>query len=147
MSRQVRVSRASSSISASADADRHGWAEPPSGEGSAGEEHLMPHALVLIEQGQLGSGMRPLPAHYDAGADGIAVQVDHAGQVGDRPRHAPTVLVQGRMPETVRHGPDSASDRLGDGVSDREEGTDPSLAQVADVSEEGSCRSGAVGAD
>ncbi|GAB1333414.1 hypothetical protein ACE1SV_00040 [Streptomyces sp. E-15] len=79
----------------------------------------MAQALVVIEQGQLGAGMRPLGAHDDAGAGRIAVQVDQAGQLGDlgtvtqRP-----VLVQCGMPEAVGRGPDSAADRLGDGVSD-----------------------------
>lgn len=41
----------------------------------------MAQALVLIEQGQLGSGVRPLAAHDDAGAGRIAGQVDHAGPV------------------------------------------------------------------
>lgn len=46
----------------------------------------------------------------------------------------------------VRQGQDSASDRLGDGGSDREEGTDSSFAQVVSVTKKGLCRSGAVGA-
>lgn len=98
----------------------------------------MPQALVLVEQGRLGSGVWPLPAHDDAGAGRIAVQVDHAGQLGHLGAITQCpVLVQGGMPEAVGHGPDSSADRLGDGVSDREEGTNSSFPQVADVSEEG----------
>jgi hypothetical protein len=34
-----------------------------SGGGGVGEEHLMAQALVLVEQRQLGPGVRPLAAH------------------------------------------------------------------------------------
>jgi hypothetical protein len=51
------------------------------------------------------------------------------------------------MPEAVGDRPDSAADRLGDRVSDREEGTDSSFPHVADVGEEGFRGSGTVGAD
>lgn len=113
-----------------------------------GEEHLMPQALVLIEQGELGSGVRPLAAHDDAGTGRAAVQINHAGQLGDlRAVTQRPVLVQGGMPKAVGHGPDSAADRLGDGVSDREEGTDSAFPHAADVGEEGFRGSGTVGAD
>ena len=54
----------------------------------------------------------------------VSVRIYHACQLGDlgaitqRP-----VLVQGGMPEVLGHGPNCVADRLGDGVSDREEGT------------------------
>lgn len=103
------------------------WADPPGVQG-VGEEHLMPQALVLVEQGQLGSGVRPLPAHDAAGAVRKAGQIDHASQLGHfgSITQCP-VLVQGGMPEAVGRGQDSAADRLGDGVSDREEGTNSSF--------------------
>jgi hypothetical protein len=47
------------------------------GVGSVGEEHLMAKALVLVEQGQLGSGVRAFAAHEDAGASRIAGQPGH----------------------------------------------------------------------
>ncbi|MDQ0847408.1 hypothetical protein QFZ68_007171 [Streptomyces sp. V1I6] len=66
----------------------------------------MPQALVLIDQGQLGpGGVRPLPAHDDAGAGWVAVQIDRSGQLGDVgavPRCP--VLVQGGMPKAVGPG-------------------------------------------
>ena len=51
------------------------------------------------------------------------------------------------MPEAVGHRADRAADGLGDGVSDREEGTDSSFPHVADVGEECFRGSGTVGAD
>lgn len=92
--------------------------------------------------------MRPLAAHDDAGAGRVAVQIDHASQFGDLGAITQrSVLVQGGMPQAVGHGPDSSADRLGDCVSDREEGTNSSFPQVADVGEEGFRGSGTVGAD
>ncbi len=83
------------------------------GAGGVGEEHLMPQALVLVEQGELGSGVRALAAHDDAGVGRVAVQVDHAGQLGDlgAVTQCP-VLVQGGMPEAVGYGPEGAALRL-----------------------------------
>ncbi len=40
----------------------------------------MTQALVPVEQGQLGSGVRPLAAHDDAGAGRVAVQEDHGAR-------------------------------------------------------------------
>jgi hypothetical protein len=48
-----------------------------------GDKHLMAQALVLVEQGQLGSGVRSFAAHDDAGAGRVAGQINHAGQLGD----------------------------------------------------------------
>jgi hypothetical protein len=77
-----------------------------------------------------------------------AVQIDHAGQLRDLSAMTQCpVLLQGGMPEAVGHGPDSAADRRGDGVSDREEGADSSFPQGADMGEEGFRGFGAVGAD
>ncbi|MGX1676502.1 hypothetical protein [Streptomyces sp. NPDC055400] len=77
----------------------------------------------------------------------VAVQIDHAGQLGDLGTITQgAVLVQGGMPEAVGHSSASAAGRLGDRVSDREEGTDSLFPHVADVGEEGFRRSGAVGA-
>lgn len=54
-----------------------------------------------------------------------AGQIDHAGQLGGLGAITQgAVLVQGGMPEAVGHGSASAAGRLGDRVSDREEGTD-----------------------
>ncbi len=82
------------------------------------------------------------------GAGRVAGQVGHPDQLGglgsgtQRP-----VLVQSGMPEAVGHGPDRAAGRLGDRVSDREEGPYSWFPQVADVGEEGFRGSGTVGAD
>lgn len=51
------------------------------------------------------------------------------------------------MPEAVGQGPNGTADRPGDGVSDREVGTDSSFVQVTDVDEEHLATSGTVGAD
>ncbi|MDX3698048.1 hypothetical protein PV726_49530 [Streptomyces europaeiscabiei] len=51
-------------------------------DGSVGEEDLVTHALVEVEQGELGAGMRALTSLDDGGAVGISGQVDHAGQLG-----------------------------------------------------------------
>ncbi|MGF6947066.1 hypothetical protein BKA18_006919 [Streptomyces auratus] len=108
----------------------------------------MAQALVLVEQGQLGSGVRPLPARNDAGAGRMAAQIDHASQLGHLGSLSQgPVLVQGGMPEAVGHGPDSSADRLGNCVSDREERTNSSFPQVVHVGEEGFRGSGTVGAD
>lgn len=52
-------------------------------DGSVGEEDLVAHALVKVEQGELGAGMRALTSHDEAGAVRKSGQVDHAGQLGD----------------------------------------------------------------
>lgn len=49
------------------------------------------------------------------------------------------------MPALLGQGPDRAADRLGDGVSDREEGADSACSQASDLGEEGLCGSGTVG--
>ncbi|MFE5096274.1 hypothetical protein ACFRCI_39610 [Streptomyces sp. NPDC056638] len=41
-----------------------------------------PRALVVVEQGQLGAGVRSFAPHGDAGADWVTDEVDHAGQFG-----------------------------------------------------------------
>lgn len=43
----------------------------------------MAHALVAIEQGQLGAGMRALAADDDPRVLGQPRQVDQAGELGD----------------------------------------------------------------
>lgn len=89
------------------------------GVGSVGEEHLVPQALVLVEQGQLGAGVWSLAAHDDARAGRIAGQLDHPGQLGDLGAGTErAVLVQGGMPQTVGHGSNRVAARLGDRVSD-----------------------------
>ncbi|GHB99723.1 hypothetical protein GCM10010397_84790 [Streptomyces spinoverrucosus] len=66
--------------------------------------------------------MRALAADDDPGAVGVAVQVDHAGQLGDLGAFAQgAVLFQRGVPDLLGQGADRAADRLGDGVSDREE--------------------------
>ena len=118
------------------------------GVGSVGEKHLVPQALVLVEQGQLGAGARSPAAHDDARAGRIAGQLDHPGQLGALGAGTErAVLVQGGVPEVVGHGSDRVADRLGDRVSDGEEGTDSSFPRISDVGEEGFRGSGAVGAD
>ncbi|MCX4538715.1 hypothetical protein OHA79_49135 (plasmid) [Streptomyces sp. NBC_00841] len=108
----------------------------------------MTQALVLIEQGQLCSGVRAFSAHDDAGAGRIAGQVDHAGELGDLGAVTQgSVLVQGGVPESVGYGSDSTADRLGDRVSDREPQVEAVLTQSPDVGEEDFRGSGAVGAD
>lgn len=47
------------------------------------EEDLVAHALIEVEQGELGTGVRSLAADGDPVAVGISGQVDHAGQLGD----------------------------------------------------------------
>lgn len=121
---------------------------PAKGKWGIGEEDLMPHALVLVEVRELGSGVGAFAADDDAGVGRIAVQVGHAGQFGDLGGLAEgAVLVQSGAPDMVGQGSDRAADRLGNGVSDREEGADSACSQVANVSEEGLCGTGAVGAD
>lgn len=113
-----------------------------------GEEDLVAHAFVEIEQGQLGTGMWALAPHDEPGAVRVVGQIHHAGQFchfGAGPQGA--VLLQRRVPQMVGQGPDCAADRFGDGVSDGEGGVDTPLAQCSDVGEEGFCASGAVGAD
>jgi hypothetical protein len=46
--------------------------------------NLVAHALVEVEQGELGAEMRAFTLHDDAGAVGVSGQVEHAGQLGDR---------------------------------------------------------------
>ena len=102
------------------------------GERGVGEEDLVPQALVLVEQGQLGAGVRSLAAHDDAGAGRVAGKVDHAGQLGDLGAVTQgAVLVQGGVPDLLGQGPDRAADRLGDRVSDREEGADSSCSAAS----------------
>lgn len=68
---------------------------------SVGEEDLVPQALVAVEQGQLGAGVRAFAPPGDAGAGRVTGEVDHAGQFGDLGAVSQCpVLVQGRMPES-----------------------------------------------
>jgi hypothetical protein len=48
-----------------------------------GEEHLVAHAFVLAEEGELGAGMRAFAAHDQAGAVRVAGKIDQVGQFGD----------------------------------------------------------------
>lgn len=71
------------------------------GVGGIGQECLMVQARVVVEQGQLGAGVRSFAPHGDAGAGRVTGEVDHAGQFGDfgAVSQCP-VLVQGGMPES-----------------------------------------------
>ncbi len=112
------------------------------------EEDLVTHPLVKVEQGKLGAGVRALATHDDACAVRVTGEVDHAGQLRDlRPGSQGAVLLQRGVPDVLGQSPDRAADRLGDGMSDREEGTDPSGEQGAYVVQECFGASGAVGAD
>ncbi len=118
------------------------------GDGCVGEEDLVAHALVLVEQGQLGPGVGPLAAHDHAGAVGVAGEVDQAGQLCDLgPGAQGAVLFQRGVPDLVGQGADGLSDLGGDGVADRERGLDPALSQSSQVGEEGLGAARAVGAD
>ncbi|MET7937257.1 hypothetical protein [Streptomyces sp. NPDC005322] len=57
------------------------------------------------------------------------------------------VLLERGVPEVLGQMADRAADRLGDGIPDREEGTDPAGAQGTYVVRERLGASGAVGAD
>lgn len=66
-----------------------------------GKDYLVPQALVVVEQGQLGAGVRSFAPHGDAGADRVTGEVDHAGQFGDLGAVSQSpVLVQGGMAES-----------------------------------------------
>lgn len=108
----------------------------------------MPQALVTVEQGELGAGVRALAAHDDAGAYRVAVQVDHAGQLGGLGglTQGP-VRVQGRVPDLFGQGADRAADRCGDCVSDRETQVKAVVTQGAEMCEERLRAACAVGAD
>lgn len=108
----------------------------------------MPQALVTVEQGELGAGVRALAAHDDAGAGRVAVQVDHAGQLGDLGglTQGP-VRVQGGVPDLFGQGADRAADRCGDCVSDRETQVKALVTQGAEMCEERLRAACAVGAD
>jgi hypothetical protein len=104
--------------------------------GGVGQKDLVAHALIEVEQGQLGAGMRALAADDDPGAVGVAVRVDHAGQLGDLGAGAQgAVLLQRGVPDLIGQGADRAADRLGDGMSDREGYVDASGAQGPQVSQ------------
>jgi hypothetical protein len=121
---------------------------PSARDGGVGEEDLVAHALVLVEQGQLGAGVGPLAADDDPGAVRVPGEVDQAGQFGDLGAGARgAVLLQGGVPDALGQGPDGCADLVGDGVSDGEAGLDPVLPQGAYVGEEGSGAACAVGAD
>lgn len=53
--------------------------------GGVGEEDLVPHALVEVGQGQLGTGVGAFAPHDDPGAVRVTVQVDCAGQLRGAP--------------------------------------------------------------
>lgn len=102
------------------------------GDGRVGEEDLVAHAFVLVEQGQLGAGVWTFAADDDAGAFRVPGEVGQAGQLGDfRTGAKGPVLFQGRVPDLVGQGPDGGADLFGDGVSDGEGGLDASLSQGA----------------
>lgn len=86
----------------------------------------MAHALVQVEQRELGTGVRAFAPDDDPGAVRVVGQVDHAGQLGDfRALEQGAVLFECGMPDLLGQGSDRAADRLGDGVSDGEVGEDP----------------------
>ncbi|EXU62698.1 hypothetical protein Z951_40135 [Streptomyces sp. PRh5] len=92
--------------------------------------------------------MGALATHDDPCAVRIVGKVDHAGQFCDlRPGPQGALLLQRGVPDVLGQSPDCAADRLGDGMSDREEGTDVAGAQGAYVVQECFGSSGAVGAD
>ncbi|KFG73239.1 hypothetical protein FM21_20665 [Streptomyces mutabilis] len=93
--------------------------------GGVGEEDLVAHAFVQVEQRQLGTGVRTLTADDDPRAVRVAGQADHAGQLRDfRALAQGAVLVECGMPDLLGQGSDRLADRLGDGVSDGEVGED-----------------------
>lgn len=118
------------------------------GEGRVGEEDLVAHAFVLVEQGQLGDGVGALAADDDAGAVRVAGEVDQAGQLGDLgPIAQGPVLLQRGVPDLVGQEVDGLADRFGYGVSDGEAGADPKVPQPTEVGEEGFPAAGGVGTD
>lgn len=52
-------------------------------ERGVGEEDVVPHAFVLVEERKLGSGVGAFPADDDASVGRIAGKVGHAGQFRD----------------------------------------------------------------
>ncbi|MGC0378687.1 hypothetical protein [Streptomyces sp. SAI-229] len=67
-----------------------------------GEEDLAAQALVQVEQGELGAGVRTFAAHGDPGVLQVAVQVDHAGRFGGlRTMAQGAVLFQHGVPDLV----------------------------------------------
>ncbi|KOT97336.1 hypothetical protein ADK87_19600 [Streptomyces sp. NRRL F-4711] len=87
--------------------------------GGVGEEDLVAHALVQVEQRQLGAGMRALTPHDDPRAVGVALQLHKAGQLGGlRAGAQGAVLFQRGMPDVPGQGADRAADRFGDGIPD-----------------------------
>ncbi|MFI9122319.1 hypothetical protein ACIGW0_23455 [Streptomyces bikiniensis] len=116
--------------------------------GGVGEEDLVAHALIQVEQGAPGAGMWAFPADDDPRAVRVIGKVDHAGRLGDLGTGAEVaVLLQRGMPDVLGQGADRAADRLGDGIPDREERVHATLAQGAYVVQERFGSSGAVGAD
>ncbi len=108
----------------------------------------MSHALVAVEERELGAEVGAFAAGDDAGGVRIADKVQHAGQFGDLGGIAQgVVLVQGGVPELFGQDSDRAADRYGDRVANREEAADSACSQVSDLGEEGLRGSGAVGAD
>jgi len=72
------------------------------GDGRVGEEDLVAHAFVLVEQGQPGAWVGALSADDDAGAVRVPGEVDQAGQLGDFGAGTKgAVLFQGRVPDLV----------------------------------------------
>jgi hypothetical protein len=84
------------------------------------------HALVQVEQGELGTRVGPLTADDDPGALGQPCQVDQSGQLGDLGAFAQgAVLFEGGMPDLLGQVAYRAADRFGDGPSDGEAGERP----------------------
>ncbi len=72
------------------------------GDGRVGEEDLVAHAFVLVEQGQLGAWVGTLAADDDAGVVRVSGEVDQAGQLGDLGAGTKgPVLFQGWVPDLV----------------------------------------------
>lgn len=116
--------------------------------GGVGEEDLVAHAFVQVEQRQLGTGVRGFTPDDDPGPVRVAGQVGHAGQLGDfRALAQGAVLFECGMPDLLGQGSDRLADRLGDGVSDGEVGEDSACVQGPHVVQERFRSSGAVGAD
>lgn len=71
-------------------------------DGRVGEENLVAHAFVLVEQGQLGAWVGTLAADDDAGAVRVSGEVDQAGQFSDLGAGTEgAVLFQGGVPDLV----------------------------------------------
>ena len=78
-------------------------------------KNIVAHALVQVEQGKLGAGVRAHAADEDPGALRQAGQVDQAGHLGELGALTQrAVLFEGGVPDLVGQAADRLADRLGD---------------------------------